>query len=276
MTHDKQGSDLADDRDAGAAAPGDGGACDGAGGGDTALPASPGNSRRGDTRRAPDLGRTASCGTVTQPSAAAPASPAIVPTTVPAPVDPASDSDEALLALIAAEGSRAAFVVLFDRYAGKVTAFLMRAGATRDEAEEAAQEVMVTLWRQARQFNAARGGASTWIYTIARNKRIDMIRRHRRPEPDPNDPFFVPDPAESAERGVAHGQRDTRVRSALATLSEEQLAVVRLSFFAGLSQSEIAERLGTPLGTVKSRLRLSFRRLRETLGEEFQGELLDE
>ncbi|MEM6489716.1 MAG: sigma-70 family RNA polymerase sigma factor [Pseudomonadota bacterium] len=192
------------------------------------------------------------------------------------PADLNEASDELLLALIAREASRAAFVVLFDRYAGRVKAFLIRSGASQDEAEEGAQEVMVTLWRQARQFNAARAGASTWIYTIARNKRIDMLRRARRPEPDPSDPLFAADPAASAETDVAADQRDGRVRRALQALSEDQLAVVRLSFFAGLSQSEIAERLGTPLGTVKSRLRLSFQRLRETLGEEFHGELLDE
>ncbi|MEM6972617.1 MAG: sigma-70 family RNA polymerase sigma factor [Pseudomonadota bacterium] len=190
--------------------------------------------------------------------------------------NPTEASDAALLALIAEEASRAAFVVLFDRYAGKVKAFLMAAGATHEEAEEGVQEVMVTLWRQARQFNAARGGASTWIYTIARNKRIDLIRRQRRPTPDPKDPLFTPDPIRDAEHEVAHEQRDTQVRKALSVLSDDQLAVVRLSFFAGLTQSEIAHELGTPLGTVKSRLRLSFQRLREALGDEFHGELLDE
>ncbi|MEM9783445.1 MAG: sigma-70 family RNA polymerase sigma factor [Pseudomonadota bacterium] len=190
--------------------------------------------------------------------------------------DPTRASDEALLAMIAADASRPAFVVLFDRYAGRVKAFFMAAGASHEEAEEGVQEVMVTLWRQARQFNAGRGGATTWIYTIARNKRIDLIRRQRRPAPDPQDPLFAPDPIRGAEHEVAHDQRDTLVRRALSALSEDQLVVIRLSFFAGMSQSEIANELGTPLGTVKSRLRLSFQRLREALGEEFQGELLDE
>ncbi|MEM6422055.1 MAG: sigma-70 family RNA polymerase sigma factor [Pseudomonadota bacterium] len=185
-------------------------------------------------------------------------------------------TDEALIAMIAGEGSRDAFCVLFDRYAGRVKAFLIRSGATPDEAEEAAQEVMVTLWHRARQFDAARAGAATWIFTIARNKRIDLLRRARRPEPDPTDPLFAPDPDEGPERDLAGSQRDHLVRRALTSLNEEQLTVVRLSFFAGLTQSEIAERLGTPLGTVKSRLRLSFQRLRQSLGEEFQRELLDE
>ncbi|MEL6578004.1 MAG: sigma-70 family RNA polymerase sigma factor, partial [Pseudomonadota bacterium] len=144
-----------------------------------------------------------------------------------------------------------------------------------DEAEEGAQEVMVTLWRRAGQFDSSKAAVSTWLFTIARNKRIDMLRRQRRPEPDANDPMFAPDPVESAEVSLAGEARDRRVRRALLALSEDQLAVVRLAFFSGLSQSEIAERLGTPLGTVKSRLRLSFRRLRETLGDEFQMELHD-
>ncbi|MEM6943503.1 MAG: sigma factor-like helix-turn-helix DNA-binding protein, partial [Pseudomonadota bacterium] len=98
-------------------------------------------------------------------------------------------------------------------------------------------------------------------------------RRVRRPEPDMLDPVFEPDPVESAEVSFAGEARDLRVREALHDLSEDQLAVVRLAFFSGLSQSEIAERLDTPLGTVKSRMRLSFVRLRERLGEEFLAEL---
>lgn len=185
-------------------------------------------------------------------------------------------SDEALMAMIVEDASTAAFAVLFDRYAGRVKAFLIRAGAGVEEAEEGAQEVMVGLWRKARLFDPAKASVSTWIYAMARNRRIDMVRRARRPEPDPSDPMFAPDPVAAAETDYAARERDDRVRGALAALSEDQLAVIRLSFFAGLTQSEIAERLGAPLGTVKSRLRLGFRRLREALGDEFHGELLDE
>jgi RNA polymerase sigma-70 factor (ECF subfamily) len=190
--------------------------------------------------------------------------------------EPAGSTDEALIGAIATRADRAAFAELFRRYAGRVKAFLMRSGAAHDEAEEGAQEVLVTIWRRAGQFDPEKAGASTWIYTIARNKRIDMVRRTRRPEPDPSDPLFNPDPEESPEQSFSGRERDTRVRKALRELSEDQLTVVRLAFFAGLSQSEIAERLETPLGTVKSRLRLSFRRLRDTLGEDFQYELRDE
>jgi len=188
--------------------------------------------------------------------------------------DPASD--EALLAAIADSRSRDAFAELFRRYAGRVKAFLLRSGASHDEAEEGAQEVMITLWRRAETFDPARAGASTWIFTIARNKRIDMVRRIRRPAPDPEDPHFRPDDDGSAETRFSGRERDARVREALAGLGEDQLTVVRLAFFAGLSHAEIAERLETPLGTVKSRLRLSFRRLRDELGDSFAEELRDD
>jgi RNA polymerase sigma-70 factor (ECF subfamily) len=190
---------------------------------------------------------------------------------------PERADDATLMAAIAVQGSTAAFAPLFDRYAGRVKAFLMRAGASAEEAEEGAQEVMVTLWRRAGLYDPARASVSTWVHAMARNRRIDMARRAARgATADPGDPLLAPDPVEAAEAGHAARERDGRVRHALAALPEEQLAVIRLSFFAGLTQSEIAERLGAPLGTVKSRLRLGFRRLREALGDDFHTELLDE
>lgn len=185
-------------------------------------------------------------------------------------------TDEDLVAAVAGFRDRAAFAELFRRYAGRIKAFLMRSGAANDEAEEAVQEVMVTLWRRAETYDPAKAAVRSWIYTIARNKRIDLLRRARRPEPDPEDPTFRPEPEPTAETRFAGVERDAEVRRALATLSDDQLTVVRLAFFSGLSHSEIAERLDTPLGTIKSRLRLSFRRLRDTLGKDFGRELRDE
>lgn len=185
-------------------------------------------------------------------------------------------TDEALLADIAGARDRMAFAELFRRYAGRVKAVLIRAGSSPDQAEEAAQEVMVTLWRRAETFDPAKAAARSWIYAIARNRRIDLIRRASRPEPDPEDPLFRPDPEATPEQALAGADRDARVREALSRLSEDQLEVVRLAFFAGLSHSEIAQRLDAPLGTVKSRLRLSFQRLRDELGPEFAGELTED
>ncbi|MEM9097565.1 MAG: sigma-70 family RNA polymerase sigma factor [Pseudomonadota bacterium] len=185
-------------------------------------------------------------------------------------------NDEALLRRVAEQNDRAAFSQLFQRYAGRIKAFLIRAGAHREEAEEGAQEVFVTLWRRAETFDPTKAGATTWIYTIARNKRIDMLRRARRAEPDTSDPLFVPDDIESSETLVAGVDRDARVRAAILALPDDQRAVIRLAFFAGLSHAEIAQQLEAPLGTVKSRLRLSFARLRDELGSEFSLELMDQ
>ena len=184
-------------------------------------------------------------------------------------------SDEALLSCVALRQDRAAFGELFRRYSGRVRAFLIRGGCPVGLAEEATQDVMVTLWRKAASFDPAKAGAATWIYTIARNRRIDLIRRERRAEPRADDPLFQPDPVDSAETDMAGADRDAIVRAALSGLPEEQAAVVRLAFFDGLSHAEIAETLAVPLGTVKSRLRLAFVRLRDALGAGFADELVD-
>ncbi|MGG7567363.1 sigma-70 family RNA polymerase sigma factor [Rhodovulum sp. DZ06] len=184
-------------------------------------------------------------------------------------------ADAALLARIAG-GDRAAFADLFGRYAGRVKSFLIAGGAAPDQADEVAQEVMVTVWRRAALYDPAKAAPSTWIFTIARNRRIDMIRRARRPAPDPEDPLFQPEAEPDPEESAAASARDARVREALSELSEDQRETVRLAFFAGLTQTEIAEQIGAPLGTVKSRLRLAFRKLRDALGDEFSEELRDD
>lgn len=188
---------------------------------------------------------------------------------------PIAVSDEDLLARVAVQRDRSAFTELFHRYAGRIKAFLIRSGVGREEAEEATQEVMVTLWRRAETFNRDKAGAATWIYTIARNKRIDLIRRKQRPEPYADDPIYNPGTAESAESTLAGLDRDARVREAILALPDDQKAVIRLAFFTGLTHAEIATRLEAPLGTVKSRLRLSFAKLKDELGMEFAVELVD-
>lgn len=190
--------------------------------------------------------------------------------------DPAhTPTDEALLAAVAA-GDRDAFAQLFHRYAGRIKAMMIRSGSPPDLAEEVAQEVMVSVWRKAASFDPAKASVATWIYTVARNRRVDLLRRAARPQPDPDDPLFRPDPQPPAESAMAAAERDARLRRALHALPPDQLEVVRLAFFAGLSHGEIAERLGAPLGTVKSRLRLSFARLRARLGGDFATELADD
>ncbi|MEM8751613.1 MAG: sigma-70 family RNA polymerase sigma factor [Pseudomonadota bacterium] len=188
------------------------------------------------------------------------------------PARPAVDpSDEALLARIARR-DKAAFETLFHRYAGRIRGVLAKTGAASDEAEEAMQETMLSIWRRADSFDPARASAAAWIFAIARNRRIDMLRRSRRPEPDPNDPLFQPEPPSSSEAEVAAAARDAKIREAVADLTEAQREAVRLAFFLGLSHPEIAARTGAPLGTVKSRLRLAAERLRTALGGSFDEE----
>lgn len=184
-------------------------------------------------------------------------------------------TDEALVTAIARSADRNAFRELFQRYAGRIKGFLMKGGARGDQAEEIAQDVMVTIWRKAASFDPDKAGAATWIFTIARNRRIDVIRRERRPEPDPEDPLYKPDDPMTPQQALAGQERDRRVREALDDLSDEQRQIVRLSFFIGLSHGEIAQKLDIPLGTVKSRTRLAFARLRSALGVEFSDELND-
>ena len=185
-------------------------------------------------------------------------------------------NDAALIQAIAENADKSAFAVLFKRFAGRVKGFLIKAGASAEQAEEIAQEVMITVWRKAASYDPAKAGVSTWIYTIARNRRIDLARRENRPEPDPTDPQYQPDPEPDTATQFAQEERDQRVRTALSELSQDQREVVHLSFFAGLSHGEIAAQLSLPLGTIKSRLRLSFGRLRGALGHEFSEELNDD
>lgn len=188
----------------------------------------------------------------------------------------AEASDEELILRIAADRDKAAFTELYLRYAGRIRGMLQKGGARAEEADEASQETMLAVWRRASSFDPARAGAATWIFAIARNRRIDAIRRNSRPEPDPNDPFFAPDPPAQGDEVVSAAERDAAVRRAVAELTDAQREVVWLAYFGGLSQQEIAARIDAPLGTVKSRLRLAAERLRAELGTDFGKEFFDD
>lgn len=184
--------------------------------------------------------------------------------------DPAADLRRrmsALLKKVAADADRTAFTELFDHFAPRVKAYLMRLGAMPGQAEDLAQDVMVTVWRKAGQFDDRQASASTWIFTIARNRRIDSIRRARRPEIDPNDPLFVPDPEPQADAVLVTAEREDRLRAAMAKLTDDQRALLAQAFYDGKSHSEIAAATNLPLGTVKSRLRNIFGKLRGMLSE---------
>ena len=171
----------------------------------------------------------------------------------------------ALLVEVGRARDRAAFAVLFHHFAPRVKAYLLRLGATVAQAEDLAQEALLLLWRKAAQFDPARASAATWIFTIARNLRIDAIRRERRPEIDPEDPALVPDAEPPPDAAIMRDGEETRLRAAMARLPAEQAQVLQLSFFADKPHSAIAAELGLPLGTVKSRLRLAMARIRTAL-----------
>lgn len=160
---------------------------------------------------------------------------------------------------------REAFIRLYDHYAPRLNAYLLRLGTQNGVAEEIAQEVMVTLWRKADLFDARKSSVGTWLFRIARNRRIDALRRDRLGDLDPNDPAFMPAEFDHADEGLDAQQREERIRIALAGLPEEQRVLVEMAFYRNLSHSQIAEGTGLPLGTVKSRIRLAFTRLRRVL-----------
>ena len=170
-----------------------------------------------------------------------------------------------LIRRIAEHRSRESFADLFGRFAPKLKSYLVKLGCRPEQAEELAQETLLAVWRKADYFDPARAGAATWIFTIARNLRIDAIRRERRPDDWLDDPALQPQAPTPADAAMASGERDARLREALTALPEEQAQVVRLSFFSDKPHSEISLELGVPLGTVKSRLRLAMNRLRAAL-----------
>lgn len=176
--------------------------------------------------------------------------------------EPVEPSAERLLERVAG-GDRAAFAAVFAAFAPRVKAYLLRLGAPHAQAEDLAQDAMVSVWRRAASFDPAKAKASTWIFVIARNAWIDRLRREKvelayRETAPVSEVSAEEAPDDAAQRG----QTEEEMRAALEILSEEQRQVVRLSFFEERTHAEIAERLSLPLGTVKSRLRLALMKLR--------------
>ncbi|TBW40076.1 sigma-70 family RNA polymerase sigma factor [Siculibacillus lacustris] len=178
---------------------------------------------------------------------------------------PLADRHAALAARVAASADRQAFAELFDHFAPRLKAHLMRNGCDAATAEELAQEVLAVLWTKAGLFDPAKSSLATWLHRIARNRRIDAVRHAKVRDFDDEEPMLQPQAPESAEVGLDRRRLEVRVGAALDGLPEEQRRLVRLAFFDELSHSEIAGVTGLPLGTVKSRLRLAFGRLRQAL-----------
>lgn len=167
------------------------------------------------------------------------------------------------VAAIATRQDRAAFAEVFRHFAPRVKAFLIKSGADETLAEECMQDVMTTLWRKSGLYDPGRASVSTWIFTIARNRRIDLVRKMARPEPEdlPWGPEAEPDQADV----LALRQDTERLAGALKELPEKQRVLIERAYFGDMTHSEIAEETGLPLGTIKSRIRLALERLRHNM-----------
>ncbi len=191
------------------------------------------------------------------------------------PASDAKDSDvteqdrfaEAVEA-IAARECRDSFTLLFEYFAPRLKSFLLRIGSDATQAEEVAQEVMISVWRKAGQYDRRQASVSTWIFRIARNRRIDAFRRIKTLNAEADEPVLSPAELPHPETEYEARETEVIVRKAMEFLPEDQLRLLKAAFYEGLSHSEIAERLNLPLGTVKSRIRLAFQKLRTRLQEE--------
>lgn len=187
-----------------------------------------------------------------------------------APPERAQLADEELMRRVAASDSDA-LALLFQRYAGAVYSLAYRMLNDREGAEDLLNEVFVRVWRQAPSYDARRGKFSTWLMSVARNLGIDELRSRRarpqRADPlTPDDPDLDPaDDRVDVERDVWHAERRRLIREALRELPPAQRQALEMAYFEGLTQAEIAERLGDPLGTTKTRVRLGLQKLRDLL-----------
>jgi RNA polymerase sigma-70 factor, ECF subfamily len=170
-----------------------------------------------------------------------------------------------LIQRIANNLDREAFASLFDAFAPRVKSFMIRKGASPDLAEDLVQETMINVWTKAGMYDPAKGTVLTWVFTVARNLRIDRIRRESsRPLAELGD-YDAPSDAPGSEEILARKDEARCVARALTRIPPEQREILMLSFVDDVPQREIARRLNLPLGTVKSRMRLAYNHLRKTL-----------
>jgi len=188
--------------------------------------------------------------------------------TTQAGTDPVPQLDQRLewiaeIVAIRDRQDQAAFAALFAHFAPRVKGFLMRGGSNAAFAEECTQEVLATVWRKSHLFDPAKASVATWVFTIARNRKIDMLRKERRPEPE--DLTWGPQEVPSQAETIGMQQDAERLGRALADLPAKQRALIERAYYGDLSHSEIAAETGLPLGTIKSRIRLALDRLRHSM-----------
>ena len=175
-----------------------------------------------------------------------------------------------LLIQVGNNRDRSAFKALYEHFTPRLKSFLLRIGSDDSTAEEVCQESMIMVWRKAETFNPESAGASTWIFTIARNKRIDKLRKDRRPLPDFNDPSFYKKPIDKSDDILQRVEEEKKIKKALKNLPPEQAKLSLSAYYDEKSHRKIADETNLPLGTVKSRIRLAINRLRTQL-EESEG-----
>jgi len=194
------------------------------------------------------------------------------PTTVRPSTDPAERKARMRenLRRIGADRDEQAFADVYDYFAGRVKSFLIGKGMNEDSAEELTQEIMLIIWRRAESYDPDRAAASTWIFTIARNRHIDFLRGNQRVEVELDDEILELETTErdSQEKHVESEQAARRLADALEKLPQEQKQVMHLSYFRGQSHGAIAKWLDLPIGTVKSRIRLAMQSVRSQLTEQ--------
>lgn len=171
---------------------------------------------------------------------------------------------------VARSRDRDAFAILFDYFAPRLKSYLQKLGMGAGQAEEITQDVMIVLWHKAHLFDSAKSSLATWLFRVARNRRIDALRRDRSHLIDPEDPIFRPGEPGPADEEMDAQKRDERIRLAMERLPDEQARLITYAFFDGMSHSQISEATGLPLGTVKSRIRLAFAKLRQLIDNDPQ------
>lgn len=178
---------------------------------------------------------------------------------------PETDLSQNTVLMIAVRDKRDrnAFGALFDHFAPRLKGFIIRSGSSAEEAEEIVQDVMLTVWQKAAQFDAERAQVSAWIYQIARNRQIDVKRKLSRPIPE--ELKLPDDPQSDATQMVALDQEAAKLKTALAELQPDQRRIVEQAYMGELTHQEISKQTGLPLGTIKSRIRLGLERLRREL-----------
>ena len=173
--------------------------------------------------------------------------------------------DSGLVEAVAKDRSREAFSELFDRYAPKVRFFAMKMGADGPAADEVVQEAMLAVWRKAETFDSSKASFSTWLYTVARNKRITMLRKTPAPAVDPEDPAYEPSAEANQDDHIEATENQEKLSVAISRLPGDQARIVKMSFYEGKAHQEISGELNLPLGTVKSRSRLALAKLRKSV-----------